>query len=50
MTGSTIHLTVDGADAASVWYGNALGAREHNRITLPGGKLIHFELRSATWP
>jgi uncharacterized glyoxalase superfamily protein PhnB len=37
--------TVDGADAASAWYGNALGARERNRITLPGGKLIHVELR-----
>jgi uncharacterized glyoxalase superfamily protein PhnB len=45
ITGSTIHLTVDGADAASAWYGNALGARERNRITLPGGKLIHVELR-----
>jgi uncharacterized glyoxalase superfamily protein PhnB len=45
ITGSTIHLTVDGADAASVWYRDALGADEINRITLPGGKLIHVELR-----
>lgn len=45
ITGSTIHLTVDGADAASAWYGDAFGARERNRITLPGGKLIHVELR-----
>jgi PhnB protein len=45
ITRSTIHLTVDGADAASAWYGNALGARERNRITLPRGKLIHVELR-----
>jgi PhnB protein len=45
ITRSTIHLTVDGADAASAWYGNALGARERNRITLLGGKLIHVELR-----
>jgi uncharacterized glyoxalase superfamily protein PhnB len=44
ITGSTIHLTVDGADAASTWYRNALGATEQNRITLPGGKLIHVEL------
>jgi uncharacterized glyoxalase superfamily protein PhnB len=42
--GSTIHLTVDGADRASAWYGSALGAVEHNRITLPGGRLIHVEL------
>ena len=42
--GSTIHLTVDGADRASAWYGNALDAVERNRITLPGGRLIHVEL------
>jgi PhnB protein len=45
ITGSTFHLTVNGADAASAWYGDALGAREQSRITLPGGKLIHVELR-----
>jgi uncharacterized glyoxalase superfamily protein PhnB len=45
ITGFTIHLTVDGADDASAWYGDALGARERNRITLSGGKLIHVELR-----
>jgi uncharacterized glyoxalase superfamily protein PhnB len=42
--GSTIHLTVDGAARASAWYQEALGARERNRIVLPGGKLIHVEL------
>jgi PhnB protein len=42
--GSTIHLTVDDADRASAWYGSALGAVERNRITLPGGKLIHVEV------
>lgn len=45
ITGSTIHLSVDGADAASAWYCSALGAREQGRITLRGGKLIHVELR-----
>ena len=45
ITGSTIHLTVDGADGAAAWYRDALGAQELNRITLPGGKLIHVELR-----
>lgn len=44
ITGSTIHLTVDRADAASAWYTEVLGAHERNRITLPGGKLIHVEM------
>jgi uncharacterized glyoxalase superfamily protein PhnB len=42
--GITIHLTVDGAEHASVWYANALDAKERNRITLPDGRLIHVEL------
>jgi PhnB protein len=45
ITDCTIHLTVDGADAASAWYAEALGARELHRITLPGARLIHVELR-----
>jgi PhnB protein len=44
ISGFTIHLTVDGADRASSWYRDALGAREQNRITLPAGKLIHVQL------
>jgi uncharacterized glyoxalase superfamily protein PhnB len=44
ITGHTIHLTVDGAGAASAWYAQALDARERSRITLPDGKLIHVEL------
>jgi uncharacterized glyoxalase superfamily protein PhnB len=44
ITEHTIHLTVDGADAASAWYSQALDARERSRITLPNGKLIHVEL------
>ena len=42
--GSTLHLTVDGADRASAWYRDALGAEERSRIVVPGGKLIHVEL------
>jgi PhnB protein len=42
--GSTIHLTVDGAARASVWYAEALDAIERNRIALPDGRLIHVEL------
>jgi PhnB protein len=44
IVGSTIHLTVDGADHASSWYGQALGAQERNRIAVSGSKLIHVEL------
>jgi PhnB protein len=42
--GSTLHLTVDGADRASAWYREALGAEERSRIVLPDGRLIHVEL------
>jgi PhnB protein len=45
ITSFTVHLTVgDGLRAAS-WYPDALGAVEMSRITLPGGKLIHLEMR-----
>jgi uncharacterized glyoxalase superfamily protein PhnB len=44
ITGSTIHLTVNDGARASTWYHDALGAREQNRITLPGGRLIHVQL------
>jgi uncharacterized glyoxalase superfamily protein PhnB len=44
IAGSTIHLTVDGADRASAWYRDALGAEERSRIVVPGEKLIHVEL------
>lgn len=40
-----VHLTVDGADAASRWYTAAFGATELTRIHLPGDKLIHVQLR-----
>jgi uncharacterized glyoxalase superfamily protein PhnB len=38
-------MTVDGATEASDWYCSVLGAEEFSRITLPGGRLIHVELR-----
>jgi PhnB protein len=41
----SLHLTVGGAGAASSWYCAALGAQEQSRVTLPGGRLIHVELR-----
>jgi len=44
MTGITIHMIVPGADSASAWYRDVFGAREHGRITLPDGRLIHVEL------
>lgn len=45
ITAHTLHLTVRGADAASRWYAEAFGATEHGRIVLPGGRLIHVQLR-----
>ena len=44
MAGITIHMIVAGADRAAAWYRDVLGASEHDRITLPDGRLIHVEL------
>ena len=44
MTGITIHMIVPGADSASAWYRDVFSAREHGRIRLPDGRLIHVEL------
>ena len=42
----TPHLVVCGADAAAKWYVDVLGAREHgHRLTAPGGRFMHIELR-----
>ena len=38
------HLVVRGADEASSWYQNALGAVEKSRVPVPGGKLMSVEL------
>lgn len=39
------HLTVDGAAEAIEFYKNAFGAEELYRSTVPGGAVIHAELR-----
>ena len=38
------HIVVADAAEASAWYANAFGARELNRIPLPGDKLMSVEL------
>jgi uncharacterized glyoxalase superfamily protein PhnB len=40
----TVHIIVDGADAASAWYQDVFEAVERSRIVLPDGKLIDVEL------
>jgi PhnB protein len=45
MSGITIHMIVPGAERASAWYSGVFGATEHDRITLPDGRLIHVEVR-----
>jgi PhnB protein len=44
MTSISPHLVVRGADRASSWYQEALGAVEHSRIPVPNGKLMSVEL------
>jgi PhnB protein len=41
----TLHLTARGADRASAWYQKAFGAEELTRLVVPGGRLIHVEVR-----
>ncbi|MDH2414403.1 VOC family protein [Nocardioides sp. CER19] len=41
----TLHLTARGAGQASAWYQNAFGAEELTRLVVPGGRLIHVQLR-----
>jgi PhnB protein len=41
----TAHLVVRDADRAARWYATAFGAHEHERIPVPGGKLMSVELR-----
>jgi PhnB protein len=40
----TAHIVVPDADEACRWYANAFGARELNRIPLPGDKVMSVEL------
>jgi uncharacterized glyoxalase superfamily protein PhnB len=44
MSGITIHMIVPGAERASAWYSDVFGATEHDRITLPDGRLIQVEV------
>jgi PhnB protein len=41
----TPHIVVRDAGAAATWYAEALGAEEHGRIEVPGGKFMQIELR-----
>ena len=40
----TPHIVVRDAARAAEWYPSALGAEEHDRLELPGGKLLYVEL------
>lgn len=44
----TVHLTARGADEASAWYHKAFGAEELTRLVVPGGRLIHVQIRIGT--
>ncbi|MET7700729.1 VOC family protein [Streptomyces sp. NPDC005485] len=44
----TLHLTVRGTDEASAWYQKAFGAAELTRLVVPGGRLIHVQIRIGT--
>jgi PhnB protein len=41
----TPHIVVRDAIAASEWYQRAFGARERDRLPLPGGKVMYVEVR-----
>jgi PhnB protein len=41
----TAHIVVRDAARAAEWYTTALGAHEVERLPVPGGKLMHVELR-----
>ncbi|MEU0039457.1 MULTISPECIES: VOC family protein [unclassified Streptomyces] len=44
----TLHLTTRGTDEASTWYQQAFGAEELTRLVVPGGRLIHLQVRIGT--
>jgi uncharacterized glyoxalase superfamily protein PhnB len=44
----TLHLTARGTDVASAWYQQAFGAAELTRLVVPGGRLIHVQVRIGT--
>jgi len=47
-TSHTLHLTAKGTDEASAWYQAAFGAEELTRLEVPGGRLIHVQVRIGT--
>ncbi|MFI6660653.1 VOC family protein [Streptomyces sp. NPDC050523] len=47
-TAHTLHLTARGTDEASGWYQKAFGAEELTRLVVPGGRLIHVQIRIGT--
>jgi PhnB protein len=47
-TSHTLHLTARGTHEASAWYQRAFGATELSRLVVPGGRLIHVEVRIGT--
>jgi PhnB protein len=44
------HIVAPDAGAAADWYARAFGAVEHERIPLPGGKVMTVELRLGETP
>ena len=44
MHGVTLRIVVRDATLAAEWYPSALGAEEHDRLELLGGKLLYVEL------
>ncbi|MEU9137454.1 VOC family protein [Streptomyces sp. NPDC048404] len=47
-TSHTLHLTARGTHKASAWYQQAFGAEELTRLVVPGGRLIHVQIRIGT--
>jgi PhnB protein len=45
VTSISPHIVVPDAEAASAWYSRGFGAREINRVPLPGGKLMTVEVQ-----
>jgi PhnB protein len=45
VTSVSPHIVVADAEAASAWYSRGFGAREINRVPLPGGKLMTVEVQ-----
>jgi uncharacterized glyoxalase superfamily protein PhnB len=48
LTAHTLHLTARDTDEASDWYQKVFGAEELTRLVVPGGRLIHVQLRIGT--